>query len=134
MISGLSLHKLEDSFLKIRHFASRKHPRLGRVKLLVGCKVIKAYRRRYRTEMKGKRAYAHTAHRRGCICTVEEMGDLAKSTIAGVILHEFGHVMAGANEEKADLWVEKNLDIRIWYSPRLLLECIRPQDMRKIFG
>lgn len=84
-----------------------------------------------------KRIYAHAFHGgRNCICVHTDLAALRPEKIAGILVHEMGHVMSGVDgefaEPTADEWIRRNLDIEIHYDLKDTLEYLEPKDMKKL--
>jgi hypothetical protein len=86
--------------------------------------------------LKDKRVYAHSFHPRGdpnTICWARTVSRLAPNSLAGVCLHEFGHLIAGdlqneeAAEKAADLAIQDLLDplgLEMRYRGRTLIQWV----------
>jgi hypothetical protein len=67
---------------------------------------------------KSRRQYAHTFHRKNTICTADAFEDLPEENQLGILLHELGHLEAGAQrrgEAAANDAILQNTGIRVEY-------------------
>lgn len=86
-----------------------------------------------------KRAFAHTGHvvNKNYICVSKYINTLCDTKIAGIILHEVGHIFTGCGSEpEADKWVKEILGITIRYpgSDPLQLQTIHHRTYKKYYG
>ncbi len=89
------------------------------------------------THAKRPRILAHAFHYWRVICVCPEVENLPPEKIAGIIAHEFGHVMCdvrdeGSAEAAADTWLFDNLGLTIRYDPEDTLEFLDNTDMEKL--
>lgn len=73
------------------------------------------------------RVYAHASSVHRAICFHPDLLKLHPKHVRGILLHEFGHIMAGTqhaegNEVKADDWLRQNLGVDIQYDVKTQLE------------
>jgi len=90
---------------------------------------------------RNSRFYAHAGHDAWTgpngVCMIPDIARLPLAQVAGIVLHEVGHIQAGMahpgnDEPAADDWVRDNLGIEILYEPEVTLERLSPKDMRRL--
>lgn len=91
--------------------------------------------------LEGRRFFAHAFHHDWVghhgICVVPELALEAMPTIAGVVLHEVGHVMVDdkielSAEPAADTWVRDVLGLEVKYSPKSTVQYLDRATLRKL--
>lgn len=118
-----------EAFARVREFVVRKVRSLSDIGLNDACEEIACRRK------KNKRYYAHTSHFSRIICVWgAAFRRLPAEFQIGILLHEYGHFVAGASEEGADQWVFRTFGIPLeyrdhkgipaleWVDPRILSE------------
>jgi len=103
---------------KVFSFLARHVPKLSRIKLFIGCPVIRQERK------KSKRAFCHVGHHKEAICCAPETARLPLNHIVGLLLHELGHLATGKGDLEADVWCAKVLGVPIQYKGKLHLEWV----------
>ena len=84
-----------------------------------------------------ERYYAHAFHVPDGICLHPAIETLPSNVIAGIVLHEVGHVASGVREDgsaepSADQWIRDNLGLEVRYSPVNTLQFLDEADMEKL--
>ena len=82
----------------------------------------------------GERALMHVGCGALTVCSLRWAAGLSDSNLAGLFLHEFGHLAGGDEEPAANFWVERVFGIRIEYKGPLDLEWILPDTARRILA
>lgn len=83
------------------------------------------------------RQFAHTLHKPGVVCLAPEIFSLPQCYIAGILIHELGHVaLAGMQhtEEQADIMATIISGVAVQrrdYRKLKNLEYVRPADLAK---
>ena len=123
--------RLQLAFRVIRAFVARAWLPARFVRLQVGCPEIEAFRASHPGPV-GARSLMHMGHKQGTICALATCERLPEGFLAGLFLHEFGHLGSGGGELEADRWVLDTFGIRIYYKTELDLECIDQFSMIRI--
>ena len=115
--------ELDLCFRVIRAFVSKAWSPARFVRLQVGCQEIQTFRDTHPGPV-GARSLMHVGHKRGTVCAIPACNRLPANFLAGLFLHEFGHLGSGGGELEADRWILDTFGIRIYYKTELDLECI----------
>ncbi len=124
-------HRLDITFRGIRSFVSTGWPGAKFARLVIGCPEIERFQAAHPGKV-GERSLMHVGHRQGVVCAMPICGRLPGNFIAGLFLHEFGHLATGGGEREADRWVFDTFGIRILYETDLDLECVDDFAMARI--
>lgn len=115
--------RVDLAFRLIRAFVAKKWPAARFVRLQIECPEIRAFRDAHPGPV-GARSLMHVGHRQGTICALAICERLPEHFLAGLFLHEFGHLGSGGGELEADRWVLDTFGIPIYYKTELDLECV----------
>lgn len=119
----------------IRRYAAGRGVLLSPITLNFHCPVVEA------AHLRDPRFFAHAFHHDWAgpkgICMAPEIGLEPLATVAGILLHEVGHVMVDDHievsaEPAADQWVRERLGIEIHYSPRTTVQYLDRPAMRAL--
>ncbi len=116
---------LDLCFRVIRAFVAKAWSPARFVRLSVGCREIEAFRAANPGKV-GFRSLMHVGHKQGTVCALAICERLPVQYMAGLLLHEFGHLGSGGGELEADRWILDTFGIRIAYTGELDLECVDP--------
>jgi len=107
------------AFMVLRFLAASKCRKLWMARCDPRCQVIRDAR------LEGdRRAYMHVGCDDETVCAwAPAAARLPDSILAGIFLHEFGH-LAGGDEFGADRWVYRRLGLSIKYTTPLKLETV----------
>lgn len=111
--------RLVHVFSRVRAFVARRLPALAGVTFR-GCPGVRGGMR----GLARLRAYAHVGHVRRMICLADEAAALPAAFLAGILLHEFGHLAGNPNDQDADRWVFETFGIVIEYKSAFALEWV----------
>ncbi len=117
-------------FQKVRKYLSKHHSFLKSIQLKIGCKLAEEAR-------SDPRVFAHTLHIEDTVCISKDMLDLPVEIQGGLLLHEFGHIIADkitgdGSQQAADIAVA-SLGFDLTYTDdELELEIIPEEQIQKI--
>lgn len=138
-VTGSSfLHRFSDGRLRTffegtRSLVSSKFPNLSGASLGLDCREILAFRWKNPGYI-GQRSLMHAGHRVRGICAVRLAAGLSDAHLAGLMLHEFGHLGGGDSEPEANRWVLKNFGIEVEYKGPLDIQWVDPEAVRRVLS
>jgi hypothetical protein len=118
--------RLARLFARVHQFVTGKIPALRRVRLVL-CPEIRKGKR----GAAARRAFMHVGHYDDVICVHPLANRLSTGYLAGLFLHEFGHLATDAGDAEADRWVFERLGIPILYRGAMRLEWVAPEVLAK---
>lgn len=127
------VRNLDAGFRLVRAFVALKWPPARFVRLAVGCRAIEDFRNTHPGKV-GQRSVMHVGHKQGTVCALALCDRLPAGHLAGLLLHEFGHLGSGGGELEADRWVRDTFGISISYESELDLEWINSFAVSRILA
>jgi hypothetical protein len=128
-----TVRNLDAAFRLVRAFVARAWSPARFVRLAVGCQAIEDFRASHPGKV-GQRSVMHVGHKQGTVCALAFCDRLPPGHLAGLFLHEFGHLGSGGGELEADQWVRETFGISIRYESELDLEWVDPFAVRRILA
>jgi hypothetical protein len=128
-----TVQNLDAAFRLVRAFVARTWSPARFVRLAVGCQAIEDFRKSHPGKV-GQRSVMHVGHKQGAVCALALCDRLPAGHLAGLFLHEFGHLGSGGEELEADRWVLDTFGISIRYESELDLEWINPFAVSRILA
>jgi len=114
----------------VRTYADTQGVSVPAIKLRWDCALAR------RTHAASKRFLAHTFHSKNTICLVPAVNKLPLPKLAGIIVHELGHILSGVQchgaEPFADEWVRMNLDLNVLYDSKDTLEYLDADSLIRL--
>ncbi len=114
----------------VRAYAATRGVTVPAVKLRWDCTLAR------KAHASSKRFLAHTFHAKNTICLVPAINKLPLPKLAGIVVHELGHILSGVHvhgaEPAADEWVREHLDLDILYDSKDSLEYLDDGTLRRL--
>jgi hypothetical protein len=116
----------------IRAYASRRKVRVPAISVNWGCPVLDEHHQHT------PRVMAHAFHVKNGICLHQEAATLPTAYLAGILVHEVGHIASGDREQlsaepRADQWVRDHLGLEVCYDMKAGgLEYLTHSDLRRL--
>jgi len=114
----------------VRTYAATRAVKIPAIRLRWDCALAR------RAHADSKRFLAHTFHSVNTICLVPAINKLPLPKLAGIIVHELGHILSNVNvqgaEPVADEWVRERLGLDILYDSKDSLEYLDDDTLRRL--
>lgn len=105
---------LQRCFRRAKDIVAPVHPEIRDLKLWIGCPEVEAaHRRDFRSHM-------HVGHRDNHVCVARDAATLPPANLAGLFLHEIGHLIGGPSQFDADIAIFEGFGIPILYDDRMI--------------
>lgn len=123
--------KVQRIISAVRQHAASCEVNVPRIRLCWNCAIAK------RAHADSERFYAHTFHEKNTVCLVPETAKLPLHKLAGIIVHELGHILSGVQEgavveTAADEWVRQHLGLNILYDRADSLEYLDDDSLLRL--
>ena len=124
--------RLYQAFSAVRNFVAGKVSGVSGTELQTDCGKILQFQKDH-PGFEGDRAFMHTMHLHGRVCALRTAALLSDNHLAGLFLHEFGHLISKRpGEDMANEAVSKVFGIRITYVGPLELEWVSDSVVRRV--
>jgi len=114
----------------VREHAATCEVNVPAIKLRWNCPVAE------QAHAKNKRFLAHSFHAKNVICLMPAVARLPLHKLAGIIVHELGHILSGVRtdvaEPAADEWVRMNLHLLVLYDAKDTLEYLDDDSLLRL--
>lgn len=123
--------KVQRVIRAVREYAATCEVNVPAIKLCWNCPIAE------KAHAENKRFLAHAFHAKNTICLMPAVARLPLHKLAGVVVHELGHILSGVREDgiaepAADEWVREHLGLSILYDSKDTLEYLDDDSLLRL--